>query len=207
MKNIIAAVFLAITSIGALGQTIDQAALALQQRQQASAGASAAQEAYNKGSLLGVAELSSACLNEAKTGQRNSDYCLGIEAVGLTMRDKTPNADARSKGWFDHPAMTDRVLVHCASYLGLKGESACGYRLAAAKSAIPARETAQSTAPQAIAKPASAAQGEILINGRGQVLTSGNPNKKELRCVHNLVDKEKAFADGWEDKILNFCKK
>ena len=45
----------------------------------------------------------------------------------------------------------------------------------------------------------------ILINGRGQVLTSGNPDKKILKCVENRVEKEKSYADGWEDKIMSEC--
>jgi hypothetical protein len=51
-----------------------------------------------------------------------------------------------------------------------------------------------------------ASEGVIFINGRGQVLSSGTPNKNELQCVYDLVDKEKVFAEGWEDKILSICK-
>lgn len=207
MKNIIAAVFLAFASIAAMAQAIDQAGIAQKQRQQANSGAKAAQAAYDKGGLSGVAELSATCFNDAQTGARASDYCLGVEAVGVTMRDKSPDADSSAKSWFNHPQMTNRVLTHCIQYLGLRDEMACAQRLAVARGAIPDRSQTPAPAPAPVAKTANDTQGNILINGRGQVLVSGNPNKKELRCVHNLVDKEKDFAEGWDDKILNLCKR
>lgn len=152
MKNIIAAAFLAVTSIAAMGQT-DHASIAQKQRQQANAGAAAAQSAYDKGGLVGVAELSAACFNEAKTGARASDYCLGVEAVGVTTRDKSPDADSSAKSWFNHPQMTNRVLTHCIQYLGLRDEMACAQRLAVARGAIPDRSQAPVAAPAPIAKP------------------------------------------------------
>lgn len=142
MKNIIAAVFMAVTSIAAMAQAVDQASIAQKQRQQANAGAASAQAAYDKGGLVGVAELSAACFNDAKTGARASDYCLGIEAVGVTARDKSPDADASAKSWFDHPQMTNRVLTHCIQFLGLRGDMACAQRLAVARAAIPERSQA-----------------------------------------------------------------
>jgi hypothetical protein len=207
MKNTIGAILLSIASISAFGQTIDHAGIAQKQRQQANAGAIAAQAAYDKGGLVGVAELSSTCFSDAQRGARPSDYCLGIEAVGVSMRDKSSDSDASAKSWFDHPQMTNRVLTHCIQYLGLRGDMACGQRLAVARGAIPERALTPVAAPSSIAKAASNSQGEIMINGRGQVLASGKPNMKELRCVHNLVDKEKEFSEGWEEKILSFCKK
>ena len=153
MKNIIAAVFLAITSIAAMGQVIDQASIAQKQRQQANSGAKAAQAAYDKGGLSGVAELSATCFNDAQMGARASDYCLGVEAVGVTMRDKSPDADSSAKSWFDHPKMTNRVLTHCIQYLGLRGDMACAQRLAVARGAIPDRSQAVVAAPAPVAKP------------------------------------------------------
>lgn len=47
--------------------------------------------------------------------------------------------------------------------------------------------------------------GQVFINGRGQVLVSGEPNKKMLQCVENLVEKERAYKDGWEDVVLKKC--
>jgi hypothetical protein len=51
----------------------------------------------------------------------------------------------------------------------------------------------------------SAENGEVIINGRGQVLVSGNPNKIVLRCVHDQVEKEKKYSDGWGDRIIEKC--
>jgi hypothetical protein len=50
---------------------------------------------------------------------------------------------------------------------------------------------------------------EIFINGRGQVLINGNikPDKKVLRCVENLVEKEEKFNEGWDELILSECNK
>lgn len=53
---------------------------------------------------------------------------------------------------------------------------------------------------------AQSPEGVIFINGRGRVVSSGTPNKKELQCVYDLVDKEKGFAEGWEEKVLSLCK-
>ncbi len=152
VKQIIAAVFLTVTSVAAMGQTFDPASIAQKQRQQANAGAKAAQAAHDKGGLAGVAELSATCFNDAQTGARASDYCLGIEAVGVSTRDKSPDADASAKSWFNHPQMTNRVLTHCIQYLGLRDEMACAQRLAVARAAIPDRSQAPApTAP--VAKP------------------------------------------------------
>lgn len=49
--------------------------------------------------------------------------------------------------------------------------------------------------------------GDVLINGRGQVLVSGNPNKKVLQCVYDGVEKENKYSDGWDDKIITECNK
>ncbi len=150
MKHIIAAALLTVTSIAAMGQAFDQASIAQKQRQQANAGAKAAQVAHDKGGLTGVAELSAACFNDAQTGARASDYCLGIEAVGVTMRDKSPDADPSAKSWFNHPQMTNRVLTHCIQYLGLRDEMACAQRLAVARAAIPDRSQAPAATPVAL---------------------------------------------------------
>lgn len=47
--------------------------------------------------------------------------------------------------------------------------------------------------------------GEVMINGRGQVLTSGNPDRKVLQCVQDRVEKEKSFSEGWDDRIISEC--
>lgn len=52
-----------------------------------------------------------------------------------------------------------------------------------------------------------AENGEVLINGMGQVLASGNPNKNVLRCVYDQVEKEKKFSDGLDDRIIEKCNK
>ena len=49
--------------------------------------------------------------------------------------------------------------------------------------------------------------GDIIINGRGQVLTSGKPSPQQLRCVEDLVDKEIDHKDDWEDRVLEVCEK
>lgn len=152
MKQIIASTILGLATITATGQTFDPASIAQKQRQQANAGAGAAQVAFDKGGLAGIAQLSAACLNEVQTGARASDYCLGIEAVGVTMREKSPDADASAKSWFDHPKMTNRVLTHCIQYLGLRGDMACAQRLAVARAAIPDRSQAPAPAPAPVAK-------------------------------------------------------
>ena len=48
---------------------------------------------------------------------------------------------------------------------------------------------------------------DVFINGRGQVLVSGSPNKRVLQCVQDRVDKEKKFTDGWDDQIVAECNK
>lgn len=50
-------------------------------------------------------------------------------------------------------------------------------------------------------------EGEVLINGRGQVIVSGNPNKRVLKCVQDRVEKEKKYSDGWDDRIIEECNK
>jgi len=50
-------------------------------------------------------------------------------------------------------------------------------------------------------------EGEVIINGRGQILVSGDPNKKILRCVQNLVEKERRYSDGWDERIIAECDK
>ena len=50
-------------------------------------------------------------------------------------------------------------------------------------------------------------EGEISINGRGQVLVSGTPNPRQLRCVEDRVARERHFRDGWDDAILDACAK
>lgn len=49
--------------------------------------------------------------------------------------------------------------------------------------------------------------GEISINGRGQVLVSGNPDKRVLKCVHDYVEKERSYSAGWDDQIILKCNK
>ena len=218
MKNIIAAVFLAFASIASMAQAVDQASIAQKQRQQANSGAKAAQAAYDKGGLVGVAELSSTCFNDAQTGARASDYCLGIEAVGVTMREKSPDADASAKSWFDHPKMTNRVLTHCIQYLGLRGDMACAQRLAVARAAIPDRSQAPAAVqPSFDCSKASTRVERLICSDEDlarldvELLEIYNLAKDEHPRMHDGDTGKSSFPLGadqtrWRTKVRDACK-
>ena len=137
MKHAIAAVFLAGTSIVAMGQSVDQAAIGQQQRQLANAGAEEGKKAYNSSGIYGVAKAVSDCLERVRAGKTSAHKCMGMEVVGLVMKDKTPvNANTETgMDWFASKNITNRVYAYCFMFLGIKSDMACGLAFASAKMA------------------------------------------------------------------------
>jgi len=50
-------------------------------------------------------------------------------------------------------------------------------------------------------------EGDVLINGRGQVLTSGNPSKKWVDCVQKRAQQADESVSNWEEKVVAECKR
>lgn len=137
MKHIIAAVFLAVTSIAAMGQTFDQASIAQKQRQQANAGAVQAKKTYETGGIYSLAKASSDCMESVKAGASSPYKCMGIEVVGLAIKDKTPANSNTKTGldWFESKNITNRVYAYCFMFLGIKSDIACAQTFSTAKMA------------------------------------------------------------------------
>ncbi len=137
MKHIIAAALLTVTSIAAMGQSVDPAAIGQQQRQLANAGAEEGKKAYNSAGIYGVAKAASDCMEGVKAGKTSAHKCMGIEVVGLVMKDKTPvNANTETGlDWFASKNITNRVYAYCFMYLAIRSDMACGLAFASAKMA------------------------------------------------------------------------
>jgi hypothetical protein len=137
MKNIITVLLLAVTSFAAMGQPLDRASIAQKQRQQANAGAIEAKKAYTKGGIYELAQSSSDCMDGVKTGRASPYKCMGIEAAGLALKEKTPANSSTQAGldWFDSEKITNRVYAYCFMFLGIRSEMACAQTFATAKMA------------------------------------------------------------------------
>jgi hypothetical protein len=132
---------LAVSGVHAQGAASYVSEKVTQRAQQLAAeGANMARAAYANDGLYGVAKLSSDCIAQAKAGRVSSHQCLGVEAVGLTVRKQTPsNTTARTAlDWFSDREMTNRVYTYCFSFLGLHTDMACAQTFSTAKNAADA---------------------------------------------------------------------
>ncbi|MCE1184043.1 MAG: hypothetical protein LWW92_00355 [Rhodocyclales bacterium] len=50
-------------------------------------------------------------------------------------------------------------------------------------------------------------EGDVMINGFGQVLTSGNPSKKWVDCVRKRAPQADQNLNNWEEQVVAECKR